>query len=371
MDFAKHGASLRGLNLLTAFFNANIQGFEKMARELNPLKKDYTRTAGVYLRASMLTAAAIALWYANKDDEEIRAITAEELGVYAFFRVPGLGLRKVALPHELGVLFFTIPYLIMDHSTGRRRDSLGRAIRKALSTGPFQAERMMPNLFKVPAEMMLGRSLFWNKDIVPEYNRKKKGWEQVDSFTRPGTQWLCKKIFDVTGGAIELSAAKMEYFVRNVTGYMGNSFLNSLSTALEQFGVVKGPADWKALAMDWSGLQRFIKQPYTRSRYSDMYWDKYKRAESWHETIQGYIKSGRGQQVTDTYKWIGEHEPDIKTMVYGFRAFSAANRSLSAIYTRMRGIQQSNLTYDQKQALLLPLKKGLNSYYKSMVEKVK
>src|SRR5690606_16491689 len=63
LDFANIGKDTKGLANVTAFFNAKIQGWDKLARLL---KNPKTWAVG----AASITAPSIALWNVNKDDAE-------------------------------------------------------------------------------------------------------------------------------------------------------------------------------------------------------------------------------------------------------------------------------------------------------------
>ena len=69
LDFARIGAKTKGVNSIVAFFNANMQGIDRLAREFkdNPGRTSWKILLGI-------TLPSILLYFANRDDERWKEI---------------------------------------------------------------------------------------------------------------------------------------------------------------------------------------------------------------------------------------------------------------------------------------------------------
>ena len=71
IDFRKMGTSMQGYNMISAFFNARVQGLVKIAEAM----KDPNRRNTVLMRATgYITLPSVFLWFMNKDSETYKAL---------------------------------------------------------------------------------------------------------------------------------------------------------------------------------------------------------------------------------------------------------------------------------------------------------
>lgn len=185
LRFANIGASpsVKNLAAMTPFWNAKVQGWDKLAR----LMKDPKTYA---LGAGMLTAPTIALWSVNKDNPEYWERPAWEKNL--FWLVPKSyigeegekGFYRIPKPFELGYLFASLPERLLDYATQKGVDipligeiasaspevaepSRGLT-RAAMEMGGATMEGTLPipEVANVPLQVMVNRDLFRDQPIV-------------------------------------------------------------------------------------------------------------------------------------------------------------------------------------------------------------
>lgn len=116
LDFSRAGTAGREWNAYSAFFNAQIQGYDRLARTFR------TDPVGATIRATAsITLMSIATWALNHDDEEWRELPEWEKSTY--WHIPlknfgGDGWMRLPKPFELGAVFGTFFEKALDHITG-------------------------------------------------------------------------------------------------------------------------------------------------------------------------------------------------------------------------------------------------------------
>jgi hypothetical protein len=110
LRFSQVGRDTKGIAAMTAFWNAKVQGWDKLVRMLKQPK-----TWGV--GAAAITAPSLALWEVNRDNPEYWARPQWERNM--FWLVPkggdAGGFWRVPKPFEIGFLFGSLPERFMDH----------------------------------------------------------------------------------------------------------------------------------------------------------------------------------------------------------------------------------------------------------------
>jgi len=185
LRFANIGASptVKNLAAMTPFWNAKVQGWDKLAR----LMKD-PKTIG--LGAGMLTAPTVALWSVNKDNPEYWERPAWEKNL--FWLVPKSsiggegekGFYRIPKPFELGFLFASLPERLLDYATQAGVDipligeiasespvvaEPGRGLARSakdIAAATMEGTLPIPEVANVPLQVMVNRDLFRDQPIV-------------------------------------------------------------------------------------------------------------------------------------------------------------------------------------------------------------
>ena len=115
IDFRKMGNSMQGYNMISAFFNARVQGLVKIAEAM----KNPNRRKTVLMKAAInITMPSLVLWYMNKDSETYKALPQWQKDLF-WIIISNEGTEKevvwrIPKPFELGWIFGTLPERMLD-----------------------------------------------------------------------------------------------------------------------------------------------------------------------------------------------------------------------------------------------------------------
>lgn len=294
LDFGRHGKSTQSLNQIIAFFNAAIQGTDKMIREFKAHPGQMT------MKTFMgITVPSLVLWYLNKDDPRYQELPQWQKDI--FWVIPGKDtLYKIPKPFELGILFGTVPERMMqymyDKEKGRNGPGfkgLGGSIRSNLAPS-FIPTGLLPAI-----EWISNYSFFMGRNIVPLSQSKLPDRQQYG----PYTSYLARKV----GNAFDLSPRKIDNTIQDVGGNLaalGNSIIDQSA----------GLAETRP-AKRWSeapGVRGFTATPYASSDSVQRLRDDYSQQEKLYNEFkmtkqkpEGYdaAKYVRYKNAMDAMQW--------------------------------------------------------------------
>lgn len=163
IDFSRIGKNTKTANRVVAFFNAAVQGADKLRRVW---KED---PVGASIRATLfVTIPTVALWQLNKDNPEYQELPQYVKDTY-WILPSGDHLIKIPKPFELGVLYGTSVERMLqwmdDKERGRRGigfKGYGERVADVLTPS------VMPTAFIPIAEWAANYSFWRQKSIVPQ-----------------------------------------------------------------------------------------------------------------------------------------------------------------------------------------------------------
>lgn len=247
LDFGRHGKSTQSLNQTIAFFNAAIQGTDKMVRE-------FKKHPGQMLTKTFIgiTLPSVMLWYLNKDDPRYQELPQWQKDI--FWVIPGKDtLYKIPKPFELGILFGTVPERMLQYMYDKEKGRNGPGFK---GLGGSIMDNLLPSAIPtglLPAiEWISNYSFFMGRNIVPLSQSKLPDRQQYG----PYTSYLARKV----GNAFNLSPRKIDNTIQDVGGNLaalGNSIIDKAAGLAE-----------KRPAKRWSeapGVRGFTATPYASS----------------------------------------------------------------------------------------------------------
>ena len=163
IDFSRIGKNTKTANRVVAFFNAAVQGADKLRRVW---KED---PVGASIRATLfVTIPTVALWQINKDNPEYQELPQYVKDTY-WILPSGDHLIKIPKPFELGVLYGTSVERMLqwmdDKEHGRKGigfKGYGERVADVLTPS------VMPTAFIPIAEWAANYSFWRQKSIVPQ-----------------------------------------------------------------------------------------------------------------------------------------------------------------------------------------------------------
>lgn len=247
LDFGRHGKSTQSMNQTVAFFNAAIQGTDKMVREFKAHPGQMT------MKTFMgITVPSLVLWYLNKDDPRYQELPQWQKDI--FWVIPGKDtLYKIPKPFELGILFGTVPERMLQYMYDKEKGRNGPGFK---GLGGSIMDNLLPSAIPtglLPAiEWISNYSFFMGRNIVPLSQSKLPDRQQYG----PYTSYLARKV----GNAFNLSPRKIDNTIQDVGGNLaalGNSLIDQASGLSETRPAKR--------ASEMPGVRGFTATPYASS----------------------------------------------------------------------------------------------------------
>ena len=229
LRFAKIGGSksVKNLAAMTPFWNAKVQGWDKLARMMKD-PKTYPLAAG------MLTAPTVALWSINKDNPEYWERPVYERNL--FWLIPKSvvgedgekGFYRIPKPFELGFMFASLPERALDYAAQAGVDmpfigeiqsaspqvaEPGKVLARSaadIGAATFEGTLPIPEVLALPGQLYMDKDVFRNRPIVtrPQLSPELQVTDESSAVARA----LAKA---------GVSPEKTDFFIRNAFGTAG------------------------------------------------------------------------------------------------------------------------------------------------------
>lgn len=302
LDFSRSGVQGEKVNQIVPFFNAVLQGGDKMVRLI---KQDPVGT-GTKL-AMYIVLPSLALWALNHDEDWYKEIDPEVKATC--WLLPG-GLR-IPKPQEAGILFGSGIEAVLDQAFNKDPEAIGNWIKVFVGN---MAPSIMPTIFLPLIEWQANYSFFRGQSITPQ---RLQNLPDELQYT-PNTSALARTL----GGAMKLSPVKIDNFIRGYTGTMGMTLVQQL----DWFADEKQNMPYKKVS-EWPFLRDFTVNQNIQNRSVD---DFYKMLNKANEQHAGYGKKGKPtpavQGVRKAGQLISKAQKDIRELTVNPRLSPEAKR---------------------------------------------
>lgn len=268
LDFSRRGTNTKKANQVIAFFNATIQGADKMARAFKEDPRGMTVKTMLYI-----TLPSIMLWYMNKDDERYQELPQWEKDT--FWIIPGKeNMYKIPKPFEAGILFGTAFERMLQYMDDAKNDRKGVGF-KGFGERVFDsfAPSFMPTAMIPIVEATTNYSLFRQRDIIPQSQENLPARLQYGANT--------SEVAKFVGDKINVSPYVVDNTIRGYGGGLaglGLSGIDAISGAKENNASKK----W----YEAPGLRGFTAAPYQSSNSVQRVYDDYKEQEKLHNEFK-------------------------------------------------------------------------------------
>lgn len=302
LDFSRSGVQGEKVNQIVPFFNAVLQGGDKMVRLI---KQDPVGT-GTKL-AMYIVLPSLALWALNHDEDWYKEIDPEVKATC--WLLPG-GLR-IPKPQEAGILFGSGIEAVLDQAFNKDPEAISnwaKVFRDNI------APSVMPTIFLPLFEWQANYSFFRGQSITPQ---RLQNLPDELQYT-PNTSALARTV----GGVLKLSPVKIDNTIRGYTGTMGMTLVQQL----DWFADEKQNMPYKKVS-EWPFLRDFTVNQNIQNRSVD---DFYKMLNKANEQHAGYGKKGKPtpavQGVRKAGQLISKAQKDIRELTVNPRLSPEAKR---------------------------------------------
>lgn len=268
LDFSRRGSHTKKANQVIAFFNATIQGADKMARAFKEDPRGMTVKTMLYI-----TLPSVLLWYMNKDDERYQELPQWEKDT--FWIIPGKeNMYRVPKPFEAGVLFGTSFERMLQYFDDAKNN------RKSVGFKGFGdrvvdslAPSFMPTAMIPVVEAMTNYSLFRQRNIIPQSQENLPAHLQYGANT--------SEVAKFVGDKINVSPYIVDNTIRGYGGGLAGLGLSGIDAAT---GAKENNASKKWY--EAPGLRGFTAAPYQSSNSVQRVYDDYKEQEKLHNEFK-------------------------------------------------------------------------------------
>lgn len=252
VNFARAGIWARVMNQLIPYFNAGMQGQRKLWGQLmggTDVKGDTNRAriqrATVLNGLANITVPATLLWLLNKDEEWYQDLPDWRKTGYFNFEI-GDEIISIPKPFEAGVLFGSLPEIMLDRTLGSNPAGIKQAMLSL--AGPYfeGIGALIPAALKPILEVATNRNLFTNRPLTPEWISRAMPPEEQATFYTPETAKIISRAINGILTPTEIEAVLGGYTAGATTS--GMKILDEIAGLKDHPGITANP------------LARFTKQ---------------------------------------------------------------------------------------------------------------
>lgn len=264
LDFSRRGTNTKKANQVIAFFNASIQGTDKLARAFKEDPRGMTVKTALYI-----TLPSVMLYMMNKDDERYQEIPQWEKDT--FWIIPGKDtMYRIPKPFEAGVLYGTSFERMLAYFDDKKNGKKGIGF-KGFGDRVIDslAPSFMPTAMIPAVEAMTNYSLFRQRNIIPQSQENLPARFQYGANT--------SEIAKFVGDKINVSPYIVDNTIRGYGGGLaglGLSGIDAISGAKENSTAKK----W----YEAPGVRGFTIAPFQSSDSVQRVYDDYKEQEKLH-----------------------------------------------------------------------------------------
>jgi hypothetical protein len=323
LDFNRKGATGKAVNTIIAFWNANMQGTDKMIRAF----KDNPVSTSLKVAAAM-TLPSVLLAIASHDDPRIKEIPAWERDM--FWCIPTDNhIWRIPKPFELGIIFGSVPERITHYILDQDPHSFDKILN---SVWQGLAPGFVPSAAIPIMENWANKSTYFNRPIVPSNRTELLPEYQYSPYTTETAKELGKILGKLpwVDQLMPTSPAYIENLVRGWTGGLGVYALQIADKGLEAAGITQ--TDYEKPASTLSDIP-FIKAFHSRFPSSNaesiqQFYESYKEIDQTLKTVKTLI--GRENKPEEAIRLM--EAGNMENLTGHFQSLRNIHSVIDAIY---------------------------------------
>jgi hypothetical protein len=310
VDFNRLGAEGRAINMMIAFWNANLQGMDIMRRKLFD-----KRTAGkTMLKIALgITLPSMILWAFNHDDERYKELPSWQKDLFWIINIgKDKPLIRIPKPFELGILFGSLPERLLSFAFDKDVKGM-KEVAKSIGAGAIPG--VLPTVAAPILENVTNYNFFTGR---PLENQTLQGLPKPMRFMY-GTTEISKKLGELTN----VSPIKLDNMIQGWTGGLGRQFAELADYVLSD----KVPEVEKKWYEQAAGVRGFVaREPIGPPSDSvNTFYDIYERTQQADRGFKTLTKAG---QSADAKHFFSENKKDI--------AMASSARKISETLSELR-----------------------------------
>jgi hypothetical protein len=337
LDFAKGGNTVRAINTVAAFFNANVQGLIKTGSILADPKRA-PKAIAILGTIGILEAVAGWDWETGAEDADIAEVNRTQRDINYVFKAGGV-IWRIPKPQNIGYIstgFSMATTALLNSMNKQDNDDLGKNLAKA-----FWKEFNMnplPNAISVPIEAWANKSAFFDRPIVPAYAEDMLPEYQYTANTHELTKVISEKLGGFIGRKNTFSPAKAEHMLRGWTGGVGSFLLEASDYSLRKAGMLPDAPKASDTLSDIPFVRAFtIRNPSGSAESVQKFYERYNDTQTYVKTFNFALKSGNVKDAQEL------------AVYAGFKGLDGVNNALRENAALIRNINKNpGISADEK-----------------------
>jgi len=316
VDFARIGAKTRAMSMISAFFNAAVQGEERVIRAFaeNPV--------GVTTKMmTAITLPSILLYLSNREDPRWQEIPRWQKDLFWIVFTKD-HIYRIPKPHSAGIMFGSLPERMLEAYESDHPGAMKDLEKSILSTF---IPNMIPTVAAPIVDQFANRSLFTGAPLIPAAQEKMLPEYQYTEYTTeaakaigqimgafPGMRDRSIRDEDTVIGGVARALTTpilVENYVRSWTGGLGMYTLQLADKALREAGALPDPVKSLDTLADLPVIKAFVvRYPSASAQSIQDFYDDYYAKKRVYDTKMALAKEGdldafeRVQQI-DPMAW--------------------------------------------------------------------
>jgi hypothetical protein len=262
IDFGRSGTWSKPYNRVTAFFNAFMQGQDRMVRAFREDKLGTSQRIAMYI-----IAPSVVLWFINKDEEWYHNMPRYQRDLFWMFKV-GDTIVRIPKPFEPGLIFGSGAERFLDWAYNKDPKALEEWWKSAKSG-------LLPNVIPTVASPLLewatNYSFFRDRPIVPQRLQKLPPEKQIGPYTSEAAKLI--------GGTFGISPMKVDNTIYGYGAGLARLFNDFLDITLDKNKPEKKISEYPV-------IRSFTVNPNASNRNTQEFYDKLEKLEQQHTTEQ-------------------------------------------------------------------------------------
>lgn len=320
LDFARIGSKTRAFNAITAFWNANVQGNDKMIRDFK--RNPYATT---FKAMAYITLPSILLYAANRRDPRWKEIPEWQKDLFWIVFTDNHIIR-IPKPFVIGQIFGSLPERMLEYMDNEN-PQIFESLYENIANGVFPG--IMPTVALPIIENITNHSFFLDRQIVPDSRENLPPEAQFGDYT--------SELSKEAGRIVGYSPAKIDNLIRGYFAGLGDYSVKAIDGILAGTGITNPiPRPTKRLE-DLPVIKAFmIAEPIgSRSQSLNEFYDEANKAEAAGRYYAELIKKGEKDAAME----FRAKNPVTDVSTY----YAAVKDQLSAMSALKRGIMESRV----------------------------
>ena len=298
LDFQKFGAKTRSLNAMSAFFNAWMQGQQKIVSNFK--NRPVAMTAKVF---AGLVIPSATLYIINRKEEWYKDLAQWEKDLY--WHVEAFGtIWRFPKPFELGLIFGTGTERFMEWLL---KDDPKAADEFLWSLGKAVVPNLMPQALGVPLEVWANKSIFLNRPIIPRDREGMLPPYQYSLYTSETARVIGALVgtLPIVGKTKAAAPAVVEHVIRGWTGGLGKHALDLMDKVLVKSGLSPDVVEpTPTYLTNIPLIKAFVtRYPSMNTKPIERFYKEYNRREKIINSYKKLLQEGRIGEAQRVFKF--------------------------------------------------------------------